>query len=76
MGFYDSPQYPLVLNSRTCFYTTISFVRNINCKKSWIEFTYFNDPAVGYNELVEKFDAHQNWQADPKIKFKIRKILF
>jgi len=76
MGLYDIPQYPLVLNSRTCFFATISLLKNINCKNSWIEFSYLNDPSIEYDDLVKKFDNHQVWNIDPKIKYRSRKVYF
>ena len=73
---YDSPRYPLVLNSRTCFVATVNVVRNLKCKDSWIEYSYISQPDIDYTELVNKYEKNQKWDIDPKLKYRSRKIYF
>ena len=71
---FDLPRYPLVINSRTCFFATVKVLKNLNCKESWIEYSYINQSDIDYSELVKKFENHQVWDRDPKIKYSQRRI--
>ena len=75
-GFNENPSYPLVLNSRTCLVATVNLLRNLKCKNSWIEYSYINQQDIDYNDLLNKYSRHEKWNADPKLKYRSRKILF
>jgi hypothetical protein len=75
-GWYDLPHYPLILNPRTCFVTTISLLRNLQCKDAWINFSYLNQADIDYCELAKKYERHGVWDADPKLKYLSGRVYF
>lgn len=72
-GVNDLPRYPLILNSRTSFVATLGLQKNLRCKNSWIEYSYISQPDVDYNELFDKYNQHQQWDTDPKLKYLTRR---
>ena len=64
-GYNDLIDYPLILNTRTCFVATVSMLRNINWKdSSWIEYSYIAEPDLDYQQLLDNYIKKTHWDKD------------
>jgi hypothetical protein len=75
-GFNDSPKYPLILFPRSAFVAKLIVYRKISEEKLTLEYKYIGQPDIDYPSLLETEGKTVSWDADPKLKFRTRKILW